>query len=270
MRWLQLSPTIVLASLLLLAGCTEAGQTEIARGNVLASQGKLDAAAEAYRAAARAAPTQARPRELLGHVLFDQKRFAEARAAYEEAIQLGGAAAVEAKLGLARVHAEENRLEPAMEILGEVIAAQPQNVYARLSRAHLAMRRGAQGDAQAAAKDAELAIQDTAEAMRVDPKNPSVLYTRGCAFLTAGRPDAAEEAFRLLEEAHPRSPLSAYGKARVAAARNDRAQVLTQLRQARERAQGSPGSWKPEEVRDDPAFRFLKDDPEFQKELAAR
>src|SRR5437870_5298441 len=80
------------------------------------------------------------------------------------------------------------------------LAQQRGNLFARLSRAQLELKRGK-------ATDAEAALQDTAQAMLVDQKNPSVLYTRGLAFLAAGQPDPAGEAFQLLEKAHPRSPL---------------------------------------------------------------
>src|SRR5687767_11733501 len=127
----------VLLALVFCAGCNEPGQTEIARGNVLASQKKFDEAIEAYKAAGRAAPNKARPRELLGHVYFDQKRYAEARAAYEDALKAEPATAIEAEIGLARIAAEENRIPEAIDQLGKVLEKQPRNVYALLSRAHL-------------------------------------------------------------------------------------------------------------------------------------
>src|SRR5260370_1578589 len=68
--------------------CVEPGQTEIARGNVLASQKKFEEALPAYRRAAEAAPHNASPRELLGHLLFDLGRSADARAAYTAALNL--------------------------------------------------------------------------------------------------------------------------------------------------------------------------------------
>jgi tetratricopeptide (TPR) repeat protein len=256
-------PLLLLLSSLALVACSEAGQTEIARGNVLASQRKFDEAIEAYRAAAKASPNKARPRELLGHVLFDQKRIAEARAAYEDARAVEPEAALEAEIGLARLEAEEGKLDAAIEHLARVIERQPGNVYARLSRANLAMRRGAE-------KDAELAIEDTAAAMKVDSDNPSVLYTRGCAFIAARDLPKATETFELLAKAHPASPLPYYGRARVAGAGQARADVILNLREAKSRSKAAPGSWDVAQIRDDPAFRFMQDDPDFQKELAER
>ncbi len=247
---------VLLASLAL--ACSEPGQTDIARGNVLASQKKFDEAIEAYRAAAQAAPKKARPRELLGHVLLDQKRQQEARAAYEEALQIDPKGAIEARIGLSRLDAEEGKLDSAIDRLGGLIEQQPGNVFARLSRANLAMRRSGPNDA-------ELAVQDTAEAMRVDAKNPSVLYTRGSAFIAAKSFDQAQATFELLAKEHPRSPFAWYGLARLAAARQQRDQVLDHLREALARSKDNPGMLPAEEVRKDPAFAALKDDPEFLK-----
>src|SRR5688500_2225998 len=81
-------------------GCAEPGSTEIARGNVLSSQRKFDDAIAAYRAAAQAAPKRARPRELLGHVLFDRGDRAGARAAYEDALNVEPKVALEARIGI--------------------------------------------------------------------------------------------------------------------------------------------------------------------------
>ena len=164
-------------------------------------------------------PARARPRELLGHVLSDRRDIAGARAAYEEALKVEPKAALEARIGLARLDADENKLEDALVRMAEVLKEQPKNVYALLSRATLCIRRGSPGDI-------EQAIQDTATAMTVDEKNAAVLYTRGCAFLAAREFDKANEAFALLEKQHPSTPLAAYGRARVAGARAEKLQAL--------------------------------------------
>ena len=253
---------VAAAGALALGGCPEPGTTEIARGNVLASRGRHEEAIAAYRAASAAAPRSARPLELLGHVLFDRGRNAEARAAYQQALQVQPAEALEARLGLARLDAAEGKLDDAIAGLGEVLQGQRGNLFALLSRAQLEVKRGRPGDAEAA-------LQDTAQAMLVDQKNAAVLYTRGLAFLAAGQPAEAGEAFRLLQQAHPRSPLWAYGQARVAMARGDRQGALDLLRQARERAAPESG-FSAGEVRKDPAFAALADDPAFAAALGEK
>lgn len=237
--------------------CQDQGQTEIARGNILASRGRHDEAAAAYRAAAERSPRDPAPRLLLGNLEADRGRTADARAAFEDALRVDPGA-VEARLGLARLHVAQGEVDPAIAQLSQVIDAQKNNLYALLSRAQLSLRRG--GDA-----GVEQALQDTARAMMVDERNASVLYTRGLAFLAAGKPGEAEEAFRLLAGAHPRSPLSSYGLAKVAAARGEVDRALAALTEARQKA-GALGeaAWKREEVRQDPSFAALREDPRFK------
>jgi tetratricopeptide (TPR) repeat protein len=248
--------------LLMLTACTEPGQTEIARGNLLASQSKFEQAVAAYQAAAKAAPTKARPRELLGHLLFDLGRKEDARAAYEDARRVEPGAALEAEIGLARLDGEAQRFDSALARLNAVLGKHPNNLYALLSKANVEIRRGASGDIEAA-------IEDTAKAMAMDPKSPSVLYTRGCSFIAAKQYDEARKAFRALEETHPSSPLAWYGNARLASAQGDKVAALASLREAKSRAQGLPGGWHADEVRADPAFRHLSTDPEFESIVAS-
>ncbi len=258
-----------LIRLLLLAcplalGCTEPGQTEIAKGNVFASKGELDKAIEAYKAASAAAPTKARPHELIGHVYFDQKKYEKARAAYETALRIEPQVAIEAKIGLARIAADEARgdekkLDEAIERLTDVLKTQPQNVYALLSRANLYMRRAKEGDLDGA-------IEDTAKAMAIDERNASVLYTRGCAFLAKKDPKGARELFEKLAKTHPASPLAPYGLARVAAFEGKVTDALLLLREAKEKGEGKKG-WNPDEVREDTAFRAMKDNEQFKQLL---
>jgi predicted Zn-dependent protease len=235
-------------------GCSQPGETEIARGNILASTGKLDEAAAAYKAAATAAPKRSRPLELLGHVLSDQNKLAEARLAYEQAINITPDA-LEANIGLAKLDAEEGKMDEAVRRLDALLEQQKDNLYALLSRANLLVKRNAPGDA-------ERAIQDTAFAMRIDEKNPSVLYARGTAFLAAGKPQEALEAFALLTQRHPQSPLGYYGTARVRGTQGDKAGALAQLKETRSRTRDAK-TWKPSEVLSDTAFQAFKEDPEF-------
>jgi predicted Zn-dependent protease len=173
-------------------------------------------------------------------------------------------AALEAQIGLARLDAEEGKLDGALSTLADVLARHPDNLYALLSHANLSIRRDRPGDAEAA-------IVDTARALQIDQKNPSALYTRGCAFIAAKAVDAswaakAEEAFHLLDERQPGSPLSAYGRARLDAAQMNKPGVLAHLKEARERSQkvGTlAGGWNATEVKGDPAFRAFREDADF-------
>ena len=250
------------ANLAVWAACTQPGQTEIARGNVLATRKDFEGALQAYRAAAEAAPNRAHPRELLGHLLFDSGRRAEARAAYQDALRVEPEAALEARLGLARLDAEAREFDRALGRLNEVLEKQPNNLYALLSRASLELRAGG-------AEAAQRAISDTAKAMAIDQKSSAVLFLRGSSFLAAGSLAEAEAAFGLLERRHPNSPLAWYGYARVASARGDKAAALRHLRIAREKALERSEEWKTADVLSDPMLRSLREDPEFAAAIGA-
>lgn len=244
------------------AACTQPGQTEIARGNVLASRRDFEGALQAYQAAVQASPAKAYPRELLGHLLFDLGRRAEARVAYQGALLVEPDAAVEARIGLARLDAEAGEFDRATKWLTEVLEKQPNNLYALLSRASIELRRGTAGGA-------ERAILDTAKAMAIDQKSSAVLYLRGSSFLAAGKLGAAESAFQLLERRHPDVPLAWYGYARVASARGDRAAALGHLRIARDKARERAEDFRSADVLSDPMMRSLREDPEFAAAIGA-
>jgi len=250
------------ASAAVWASCTQPGQTEIARGNVLATRGDFQGALEAYRAAAEAAPRRAHPREVLGHLLFDLGRPAEARAAYQDALRVEPEAALEARLGLARLDAEAGEFDRATQRLSEVLEKQPNNLYALLSRASLELRAGGPEAAQRA-------IADTAKAMAIDQKSSAVLFLRGSSFLAAGYLGEAEAAFQLLERRHPASPLAWYGYARVSSARGDKASALQYLKTARDKALEGGEEWKSADVLGDPALHWLREDPEFAAAIGA-
>lgn len=260
MRRIRFAATTALLAATL--SCSEPGQTELARGNVYASRHQFDEAIQAYRAAAQAQPKRARPRELLGHVLFDLGRYDQAAEAYKDAETVEPQGALEARIGLARIAAERGELNSALAGLGDVLAQHPDNLYALLSRANLAVRRGQPEDAQQA-------IADTAEAMKIDPRNVSVLYTRGCAFLAARDFDKADEAFGRLATSHPDTPLAPYGRARVASAKGvgHKDDVLKYLAEARTKAGQLTEGWRVDEVESDPAFRAFKGDPDFEKTI---
>ena len=250
------------ANLAVWAACTQPGQTEIARGNVLATRKDFEGALQAYRAAAEAAPRRAHPREVLGHLLFDLGRPAEARASYQDALRVEPEAALEARLGLARLDAEAGEFDRATQRLSEVLEKQPNNLYALLSRASLELRAGGPEAAQRA-------IADTAKAMAIDQKSSAVLFLRGSSFLAAGDLGQAQAAFELLERTHSASPLAWYGYARVSSARGDKASALRHLRTARDKALEGAEEWKSADVLSDPALRWLREDPEFAAAIGA-
>ena len=233
--------------------CTSAADTALAEGNRLAAAGKLDEAAQRFRAACE--KTQAaRPRELLGMVLHASGKADEARAAWLEAAQLEPGAP-DAQLGLARIDTERGDHAAALDRLDRLVQRQPARADARLLRAVVLLQRNAEGDVDRALTDTELAV-------RAAPRDADALYVRGTALLAAKQLDAAKPLFEGLKTARPR--LAAWGLARLAAAQSRSIDVIVHLREARE---ASDGGWVKARVREDPAFRYLWDDPEFSREF---
>lgn len=262
MRTLALITPALLIGSALCVGCTQPGQVEIARGNVLASRRDFQGAIGAYRAAGRAAPNQAHPREVLGHLFFDLGRAEDARAAYEEAVRVDPSGALEARLGLARLESQAGDFDRAARRLTEVLEEQPKNLYALLSRASVQLRLGTPASIEGA-------LSDTARAMAIDEKNAAVLYLRGSSFLAADKAHEAQQAFELLEKKHPQLPLAWYGYARVASARGDKAGAVRHLRIARAKTSQRAEDWKSGDVLSDPLLGWLREDPEFTAAIGA-
>jgi tetratricopeptide (TPR) repeat protein len=237
----------------MLAACTSPGQTELAEGNQLARAGKLDEAANAYRAAADRSH-RARPLELLGMVQHQLGHTDAAREVWLEAVQLEPDAA-DAQLGLARIDSERGDQPAALDRLDRLVQRQPGAASARIERAVVLLKRNAEGDV-------ERALADTDLALRASPHSTDALYVRGTALIAAKRLDDARKQFEGLKASQPF--LSAWGQARIAAAESRNIDVIVHLREARE---ASDGGWASARVREDPAFSYLWEDPEFSREF---
>jgi tetratricopeptide (TPR) repeat protein len=238
--------------MLFLAGCLAPGDAEIAEGNRLAAAGKLDEAAERFRAAA-ASSARARPRELLGAVLHAAGKNDDARKAWLEAVQLEPEASAEAQLGLSRIDSENGDQTAALDRLGRLLERNPRRPDARLVRAVVYLRRNADGDVERALDDSDLAL-------RALPQSADAMYARGNALLAAHKVEEARAQF----ERMPKGCDAAWGQARVAAAQSRHADVILHLREARAAADGG---WVAQRVREDAAFRYLWDDPDFSREF---
>ncbi|MBK7858847.1 MAG: tetratricopeptide repeat protein [Archangiaceae bacterium] len=239
--------------LLLALACSSPGQNEVDEGNRLAAAGRFDDAASSYRAAC-AKTRSARPRELLGMSLHAAGKLDEARAAWLEAAQLQPDAA-DAQLGLSRIDLERGDLSAALDRLDRILERQPKNHRARTERAIVLLKRHGQGDAEHAYADSQLALASA-------PHDPDALYTHASACLASKKLAEATAAFGRLKPLRP--ALAAWGLARVAAAESRNTDVIVHLREARDAADAG---WVASEVREDPAFRYLWDDPEFSREF---
>ncbi len=237
----------------LLQACSAPGDAELVEGNRLAAAGKLDEAAASYRSACDKSQ-RAKPRELLGKALHAAGKVDEARDAWLNAVQLDPDA-VDAQVGLARIESERGDQAAALGRLDRLVQRQPGLVPARLERAVVLLRRNAEGDVDRALADTELAL-------RAAPTDADAQYVRGTALLAARKIELAQVAFEGLKR--PRPVLSAWGLARVAAAQSRSIDVIVHLREARDAADAG---WVKARVREDPAFRYLWEDPEFQREF---
>jgi tetratricopeptide (TPR) repeat protein len=236
-------------------GCSSPGEAELQAGNRLASAGDLTLAIEAYRAACQKASQKARPRELLGGALHAAGRSTEARATWLEAVQLEPNNSSDAQLGLARIDVEGGDPAAALDRLDRLLQRDPRRADARLVRAQAYLKRAKEEDVARALEDTELALKGL-------PHDPDALYVRGSALLAARKLDEARAVFEGLKSARP--ALWAWGQARLAAAQSRNIDVIVHLRAARE---AMDAGWVSARVREDPAFRYLWDDPEFSREF---
>lgn len=229
-------------------GCLRAGEARLREGNQAARDGRLEDARKAFEAAAEALPTDPRPRELLGNVLFELGRPDEARAAWQQALTQD-AQSQAAHLGLARLALDAQDAGAAIEALGSAPSATDPSLAAEAAtvRGLALLERGG-------ANDAEAALLAADEALRHAPGHAEALYVRGGALLVLGRYSDAQSALDELSTKHPASPLGPYGLARLAAAQGRATDVLLHLTAAKSAA--GP-TWRPERVAKDPAFAFL-------------
>jgi tetratricopeptide (TPR) repeat protein len=205
--------------LVLCGACnTDQAAPHLARGNVLVNNGKREEAAAEYREAARLAPRSALARERLGDSLYDLGRKQEALAAYRDALAVD-AGSVTAAVGVARVLSDEGDLPEARASLTAALARAPSNIFLLLSRSNLAARAG----------DFDAALSDAEQAARFKSKDVPALYQYGMMLLAKNRPDEAAKVFDRLLQYAPRSPEGYYGRARVLAARGERAAAAEAL-----------------------------------------
>lgn len=245
--------------LLLTMGCADPGLGSIARGNRAARDGHYDEAIAAYQQACTEAPQLARAHALYGNALWAAGRGPEALEAWSRAAGLD-ATQLDAALGLARGDLQAGDAGAAIDRLSGALGRAPSRADLHTARALAYVRRNGEGDVTRATEDVEAAFRAT-------PKDLDVLYTRGSVMIAAHRFNEAQSALDALERAAPRSALASYGFARLAAAQSRKTDVMLHLRAARAAA---GANWQPAPVAADPAFAFLKDDPDFVREVSGR
>ncbi len=238
----------VLLALVALA-CSDAATRAIDEGNRLARAGKLDQAAQRFEEAARLDPGP-RPRVLLGNVRWAQRRSDEAQKAFQEVL---GAVPdqPDALVGAARVELYGGQPAEAVKTVGPVIDRFPARADAHLVRA---------AGRLAQMQDLDQGLQDVEVALQSASSEAEALYLKGCLLIALKRFGDAQATFDALSARAPKSALSAYGQARLAAAQSRRTDVKLHLLEART-ALGE--AFDPARVALDPAFDFVREDPDL-------
>ncbi len=246
--------------LVLSVGCADPGASAIATGNRAAREGRFAEAVVAFQQACDEAPQHARAHALLANAYWAAGKPVDAVAAWTKALERDPNQ-IEATLGLARSEIQAGATAVAIARLTAALRVAPARSDLFTARALALMRRDAEGDRVKATEDSEAAFG-------LSPHDPDVLYTWGSVLIAAKRFNEAQSAFDALDRVSPRSPMPPYGLARLAAAQSRKTDVLLHLRAAR--ATAEPARWTSMAVIDDPAFAFLKHDPDFLKEVAPR
>jgi tetratricopeptide (TPR) repeat protein len=186
--------------------------------------GRLVEAAESLRAAARAAPGDARIWSMLGRILLRLGAWREGAAAYEAALRLGpGDAESLANYGVAL--AETGALERAVDAYARAIAADPDHAIAHYNL----------GNALREQRRFDDAIASYGRALRLRPDWPEANTNLGLALAAVGRTSDARAAYERTLAARPDHALAhngiglvhqAHGDFATAAAHFDRAIAL--------------------------------------------
>jgi Flp pilus assembly protein TadD len=156
--------------------------------------GQVDAAVEALRAAATAAPERTDYRNDLGEALRHAGDLESAADAFVQVLEIEpGHAGARNNLGIVR-HAQ-GRLDEAVALYREAIALAPDNVHA-LTNLGVALQ--ASGDASGARRALDAALAAA-------PENAAVLLNLGNLELGEGMPEKAEALYRQIIEGDPRS-----------------------------------------------------------------
>ncbi len=238
---------------LLVCACADPGQAALDEGNRLAAQGLWVDARASFERAASAAKLPGRARLQLGNALLMLDAGTDAQAAFEKVLA-AAPDSLDAELGLARVDLSLGKANDAIARLDRVMPRAGRRADLPTLRALALLARADPGDF-------ERALTDTTQAVSAEPRDLSALYLRGSAQLALSKYADAQSTFDTLERLQPKSPVPAWGLARLAAAQGRRADVILHLRTAV--ARGAATS----DLARDPAWAFLASDPDFRREF---
>jgi ankyrin repeat protein/Flp pilus assembly protein TadD len=114
---------------------------------------RYDAAERGYQLASKLAPSDPRPYLGLGHLYYNQKKWADAERAYSRAASLSQSDS-EPYARLAFTYTETQRLEEALTMARRSVTAQPDNYYGYLALGYVQFLRHSYVDAEAAYRKA--------------------------------------------------------------------------------------------------------------------
>lgn len=236
-----------------MAACESA---QVNEGHAAAARGDWRAAAEHFSTAVKSDPAQPSVWTFLGHAKFSAGDLSGAEDAYRKALALD-ATFIAAQVGVVRVKVQRQEWHEALALLAPLLKVPQPSVEVLTLQALAALGRGEAADAALA----ETAIQ---QALSLRPDEASLQYLKGCALIAARRYDEAQAVFDVLEQRPTEAIWGVWGQARLAAAQSRKADVLLHLR----RAQALKGrTADPRRLLQDPAFTFMKEDPDFQAVL---
>lgn len=240
-------------SVVALAACESA---QVNAGHAAAARGDWRAAVEHFAAAVKNDPSQPSVWTFLGHAKLSAGDLMGAEEAYRKALSLD-AAFVPAQIGLVRGKVQRQDWADALSLLVPLLDAPQPSAEALTLQALAALGRGEPADAALA----EAAI---GRALTLRPDDAGLRYLRGCVLIATKRYDEAQSVFDQLEQRPADAMWGVWGQARLAAAQSRKADVLLHLR----RAQALKGrTADPRRLLQDPAFTFMKEDPDFQAVL---
>jgi tetratricopeptide (TPR) repeat protein len=159
-------------------------------GHVLAPN-KPDEAVEAYRKAEDLQPNEAEPYEAAGQILETQQRYDDAETEYKKALALNPTS--DGLPGLANAYMHERKFPEAEEYLRKLVQIHPEEAAAHIQLGRVLAAQGKNDDA----------IAELLAGLKTTPSNFNAQRDLADIYVTAGKPDLAEKAYRALSAAHP-------------------------------------------------------------------
>ena len=166
-----------------------------AMGTVLMAARYVDAPEPFYRNAQALAPDDRRWAYYLGHLYTTRGAFAQAAAAFEQALTLQPDD-VPTLISLGEVHLEQGRPAAAEPLFTQALALQPGSVWARIGL----------GRAALTSQDYLQAAEHLEEALAVDPEAADIHYPLGLAYRGLGEMERAETHLRQRDSGTVRRP----------------------------------------------------------------